>query len=385
MRAFIEVINGRYAGMTYFVETGEVCTVGARFGADLFLPNDVLLTPLHFVLKNETENCFLEKLSGQIFVNNQPFEKGELAHGDWILAGETLFQFTIDGEETEHKTVLGKLIEYLLKVEYLFLLFDENLDRRILPMLLERKAIFRELKKDAKGFEAMTANPLLVKIDNKRLLETLVRSFWGKGWLVFFKANKSWAQTVEYLQFLLAKTQMGNGVDLRFYDARMLRVVLGEAEKQHAQYFFGTAEKYFVESQVPSHLFEFGWKKGNITANLIRLSPAVSKIPTQTEIAEFLTVENLRGDFLTTTEICLQHFLPDHPNEIRALTNASLPMVEQYKLDSTAAKIQFVALNAIFGADFGQSSEIVELFSSNSYSADDKLLFLVERLNLSRF
>ena len=384
MRAFLEVINGRYAGTTYLVETGEVCTVGGRFGADLFLPNDSLLSPLHFVLKNEAETGVLEKLSGQIFINNQPCEQGELAHGDFILAGETLFQLTIDGTETEHETVLGKLIEYLLKVENLCLLIDENLDRRILPMLHDHQADFRELKKDAKGFEAMTANPLLVKIDN-RLLKTLVRSFWGKGWLVFFKPNKSWAQTVEYLQFLLAKTQINNGVDLRFYDARMLRVVLGETEKQHAQYFFGAAEKYFVESQVPSHLFEFSWKKGKVTANLIRLSPAVSKIPTQAEIAEFLTAKNLRDDFLTTTEICLQHFLPDHSSEIRTLAQASLTTIEQYKLESTAAKIQLVALNAIFGADFGESSEIVELFSSNNYSADDKLLFLVERLNQKRF
>ena len=216
MRSFLEVINGRYAGTTHLVETGEVCTVGARFGADLFLPNDACLAPLHFVVKNEAEKCLLENISGQIFVNNEPFEKGELAHGDWISAGETLFRFTIDGADTKYETVLGKLIEYLLKIENLCLLIDENLDRRILPILLEHKADFRELKKDAKGFEAMTANPLLVKIGNKNLLETLVRSFWGKGWLVFFKASKSWAKTAEYLQFLLAKTQMDNGVDLRF-------------------------------------------------------------------------------------------------------------------------------------------------------------------------
>ena len=138
MRSFLEVINGRYAGTTHLVETGEVCTVGARFGADLFLPNDGCLAPLHFVLKNEADKCLLENISGKIFVNNKPFKKGELAHGDWISAGETLFRFTIDGAETEYETVLGKLIEYLLKIENLCLLIDENLDRRILPILLVR-------------------------------------------------------------------------------------------------------------------------------------------------------------------------------------------------------------------------------------------------------
>ena len=98
MRSFLEVINGRYAGTTYLVETDEVCTVGARFGADLFLPNDACLAPLHFVLKNEADKCLLENISGKIFVNNKPFKKGELAHGDCLLDGSFAIRLSFADE-----------------------------------------------------------------------------------------------------------------------------------------------------------------------------------------------------------------------------------------------------------------------------------------------
>lgn len=274
MRIFLEIINGRYAGTTLALDAGEVCTVGGTSGADLFLPNDEILKPVHFVLKNEDGKCGLETLAGEdVFVNNQPFSKGELAHNDFVLAGETLIQMTVDGEETENETVLGKLLERLLQVEKLALLVDENADNRILPILNKHEARFEILKKDVKDSDLMTSNPLLVMINrNRKMLETLLRSFWGTGLLVFFKGTKNWAQTVEYLKFLLTKTQIKNGADLRFYDARILRVALGEAQPNHAQYFLGAAEKYFIESQLPSHLFEFTWEIGKLKADLIRLN-----------------------------------------------------------------------------------------------------------------
>lgn len=238
------------------------------------MPNDDFLKPLHFAVKNETEKCVLETLAGeQVFVNNQPFDKTELAHGDFILAGETLFQMTVNGEKTSDETVLGKLLERLLQVEKLALLIDENADKRILPILEEHKARFEVLKKDMPDSDLLIANPLLVMINrNRQMLETLLRTFWGTGFLVFFKGTRSWANTVENLRSLLAQTQLKNGADLRFYDARVLRVVLGESEPKYVQYFFGAAEKYFIESQLPSHLFEFTWENGKLKADLIKLS-----------------------------------------------------------------------------------------------------------------
>ena len=273
MRIFLEIINGRYAGTTEVLETGDVCAIGNAVGADLFLPNDDLLEPLHFIVKNDAENIFLEKLSGDFFVNNQPFEKGTAAHGDFIFAGSTLFCMTAENEKNSDKTVLSNLIERLSKISNLYLLVDENLDRKILPILEEYKVSFKPLKK-MEGFEALTANPLIAKLSGKaKPLEILVRSFWGKGFLVFFESRKSAPETLADFQFLLEKTQIKAGADLRFYDPRVLRVALSESEPQHAQIFFDAAETFFIESQLPGHLFEFGGENQKITANLISLLP----------------------------------------------------------------------------------------------------------------
>jgi hypothetical protein len=264
-------------------------------------------------------------------------------------------------------------------------LIDENSDRRILPLLEETKAEFRVLKEGVGNLEGLTSNPLLIEIGaNKSLLEKFVRTFWGHGKLVFFERHYSFEDAGKYLGFLLGLTQFENGVDLRFYDPRMLRVVLGEAEKKHAHYFFRGVKNYFVESQLPSHLFEFGWTNESVTANLIRLSAEVKKIPTQEEIAAHLSQEKLNRDFVSTTEIYLRNFFSEDTTDFRALVEKSLPTIEKYELESLSAKIQLVALNALFGADFSESEEVKNHVAFNGYSSDDKLEFLVLRLNQTR-
>jgi mRNA-degrading endonuclease HigB of HigAB toxin-antitoxin module len=385
MKSFLETINGRYAGTTIAVAEGEVCQVGSCLGVDLFFPNDSLLAPLHFVVSNESDVFEIKGLADGLFVNNQPTKETKLAHGDFIFAGETLFYFTVEGNEFSNKTPLGKLVERLSKTESLCVLIDENSDRRIMSLLNEAKAEFRVLKEGVENLEGLTSNPLLIEIGaNKDLLEKLVRTFWGHGRLVFFERHYSFEDAAKYLGFLLGLTQFENGVDLRFYDPRMLRVVLGEAEKKHAHYFFRGVKNYFVESQLPSHLFEFGWTGESVTANLIRLSNAVTKIPTQNEIAAILTKENLYEDFETTTKTCLKKLLPNEETDFHTIAKQSLSAIENYALRLQTAKIQLVALNALLGDDFTESEEVKKHFAFDNFSNDDKLEFLVLRLNQTR-
>lgn len=383
---FLEIINGRYAGTTFSCGTGEVCQVGSRLGADLFLPNDSQLAPLHFVVVNEENSWKVKNLAEKLFVNNQPTKETVLQHGDFIFAGETLFQFGVDGENFSDETPLGKLTAKLSNESSLFCLIDENTDKRILPLLEESKTEFCRLKEGVENLEGLTANPLLIEMPaNKHLLETLIRTFWGHGRLVFLQSRCDFDETTKYLRVLLEQTQIKYSVDLRFYDPRMLRVVLGEAEKRHAQFFFGAATTYFVESQVPSHLFKFDWTSDGVNLEMIRLSEEIKKIPTQTEIAGFLLKENLSGDFPTICTNYLQEFLSDKTCDFRILANESLPFIEKYGIEFLPAKIQFVSLGAILGKEFLVSQEIENNFFANTYSSDDKLEFLVKRLNLQRF
>ncbi|MBK8811993.1 MAG: DUF4123 domain-containing protein [Acidobacteria bacterium] len=384
MQGFLEIINGRYAGTTEIVPEGDVCTVGATFGADLFLPNDSLCAPVHFVVKNETDYFLLEKAGGEVFVNNQPFEKGQLAHGDWILAGKTLLRVSTDGGGSTGETVLGRLVGYLINVKKLALLIDESTDSRISPLLNEHGAVFRELKKDVKDLETLTSNPLLVIFrDNGELIETLVRSFWGKGRLVFFQGSKTLAETVKYLQFLLAKTRMSTAADLRFYDPRVLRAVLSGAEPRHAQYFFGAAKRYFVESQIPGHLFEFNWTDKKASATQIRLCESVPKTPTAREIHGFLGSGS--GDLRADVGECVAHFSPEIAPVADDQLHATLPIIDRYRFKSLAAKIQAVVITALFGAEIWNRPEIKAYLQTEQLSNDDKLDIWAAKINRSRF
>ena len=276
MRAFLEVINGRYAGTTAAVETGEVCDVGSRLGADVFLPNDSRLAPIHFAVLGEDNGFCIQTAARGVFLNNEPIEKSALAHNDFICAGKTVFYFALAGETTAPETPLGKLIERLTRIPTLCALVDENLDSRIQPLLESSNAGFRVIKQNAKQLEGLTANPLLIKIfGNQPLLENLVRSFWGKGWLVFVEPRGGTLnEALRHFRRLLEQTLIEYNSDLRFYDPRVLRTILAAAEQRHAKHFFGGAERFLLESQLPAHLLEFGWTNDKTTAKSTRLSAA---------------------------------------------------------------------------------------------------------------
>lgn len=274
MNYFLEVINGRYAGTTEAVGIDEVLLVGSSIGADLCLPTDDFLEPLHFMIRNEPECARLESLGGSIFVNNRSFSKGGIVCGDFVFAGGTLFRLTAEGAAPPDETALDKLIAHLSGIGNLGLLIDENLDPSISPILRECKATFRQLKPTI-GSDALLANPLLVMVNGKpRLLETLVRSFWGKGFLVFFEPIADFGKTAEYFGLLLERA-LADAVP-RFYDPRFLRVVLGEADSQTARRLFGAASRFLVESQLPSHLLDFAVTNGVVSAGLLGLSERCS-------------------------------------------------------------------------------------------------------------
>jgi hypothetical protein len=379
MKTYLETITTRYAGTTISIADGELCNFGSKVGNDLYFPNDSLMESIHFAVLNKGDSFNLKTFNNQVFVNNVISTGTQLTHGDFILGGGTLFYFCVEGEKSSVETPLGKLINRLSLIDELYLLIDENTDTRILPLIKESECNVRTLKDGVKNLEGLTANPLLVEL-NKKNIEKFVRTFWGKGRLVLLELRHNLDESLVHLKHLLSKTQIENGVDLRFYDPRMLRTILGDAEKQHAQFFFAGVERYFVESQLPSYLFEFSWSSKGVSADLIRLSQAATKIPRQSEIEFCLTENNIFGSFTNVAETCLQKLLTDETTDFRLSAEKNLPQIEQFGLKSIAGKIQFVAVNSIINNNL----DFEKLFNPNGFSADEKLDFFVERINLNR-
>lgn len=273
MRNFLEVVNGRYSGTTKSIGGGESVIVGSAVGADLLLPNDPLLKPLHFILKESNGQTVLENLSGGLFVNNRPFAGDKLKHGDWIVAGSTLFQFTNEVNKTDGETVIGTLLARLRSYSALSLLADESLDHQLMPILSEYGCEFKELKVGRPKLENLTSNPIAIELGGDgALVETILRTFWGNGRLVFFERDIKWDDVCELVCSLLERTRFTFTDSLPFYDPRVLRAMFGEIEFEQMEPFFAFSKAYLVESQLPSHLFEFRQQNGRLNADLINLA-----------------------------------------------------------------------------------------------------------------
>ncbi len=278
MHVFLEIVGGRYSGTTQPVADGDALIVGSIESADIFLPYDDRLEPLHLIVGRDGTNVYAESLCGDVFINNLPVQKSELAHGDFIFAGGTLMRLTVAGKAVPDNTALDRLMERLLRIKMLGLLVDANLEAGIRQTLAEQKATFRNVRQDIGDQRYLTADPVLVKLGGRRLLlEIIVRSFWGKGRLVFFEATSKWSPTIEFYQSLCSRTKISSTADLRIYDPRVLRVLFGEAESTYSQIFFGAAERYLVESQLPGYLFEFSWGKRKVCADLVQLTSESKK------------------------------------------------------------------------------------------------------------
>lgn len=101
MRVILEIISGSTAGRKVRLTAAQELRVGRTEWADFAVPQDSLMSGVHFALQSDFSGCYLTDLgsSNGTLVNGQPVTGRTLLRaGDEILAGETRFAVTIDEE-----------------------------------------------------------------------------------------------------------------------------------------------------------------------------------------------------------------------------------------------------------------------------------------------
>lgn len=99
MRVILEIISGATAGRKVRLAADQELRVGRTDWADLAVPQDRLMSGVHFALQADPSGCYLIDLgsSNGTQVNGQPVSaRTRLRHGDGILAGETKFAVHIE-------------------------------------------------------------------------------------------------------------------------------------------------------------------------------------------------------------------------------------------------------------------------------------------------
>ena len=101
MRVILEVISGSTAGRKVCLTADQELRVGRTEWADFAVPQDSLMSGVHFALQSDISGCYLTDLgsSNGTLVNGQPVDgRTLLGAGDEILAGETRFAVHVEQE-----------------------------------------------------------------------------------------------------------------------------------------------------------------------------------------------------------------------------------------------------------------------------------------------
>jgi Domain of unknown function (DUF4123)/Inner membrane component of T3SS, cytoplasmic domain len=263
----VAVAFGPLSGRKAVLAPGDVVRFGRGERAGFVVPNDPRMSAIHFELAWDGERCRFRDLrsaSGTL-LNGEPGKgEAELAHGDWLKAGKTVFTVSFEaataprGEEAidaeasrkeRAEVALAALREEAVAAP-LYALVDGARERRILELLRESVEEARSLYDGVEGEALAHVAPYLVRIrEGSRLLEALVREGWGKRWGVWLTSRMALNEVRRQLRrFLMVELEARRGrVYFRFYDPRTLTVFVPTCTPRQADEFFGGIDAFFAE------------------------------------------------------------------------------------------------------------------------------------------
>jgi pSer/pThr/pTyr-binding forkhead associated (FHA) protein len=99
----LEATQGAAIGRTIAVRDGQTIQVGRSNWADLSVPEDAELSPVHFELQCDWKECRIRDLqsaSGTV-VNDAKITAAPLRTGDRVVAGATTFTVRIEGQQVD--------------------------------------------------------------------------------------------------------------------------------------------------------------------------------------------------------------------------------------------------------------------------------------------
>ncbi len=97
MKCVLKITEGPAAEQSITVVPGDTITVGRSERAAFVIAGDALLSSLHFSIKCDDEECFLQDLgsTNKTFVNGEVVSKRTLAAGDVIQCGASVFHVSL--------------------------------------------------------------------------------------------------------------------------------------------------------------------------------------------------------------------------------------------------------------------------------------------------
>ncbi|WP_437927539.1 DUF4123 domain-containing protein [Sorangium sp. So ce291] len=289
-RVIVAVKWGPLEGRKRTIAPGEVLRVGRGELADLVVPNDVHMSPLHFEVAWDGERCLVKDLRsarGIQFDGELGRTTGEVTNGSWIKAGETVFTIHFEhstpmrpcdddddddhdqGPEDEYEAVemlvrvqrkdawaadAAKALS-LLRMEAekinLYAVLDSARDRRILELLRESPEEYRSLYDGIEGERFAHVAPYLVHLPaSSKLLEALAHEGWNRRWGIYLTSRLPFTQVRRHLRrFLIVEEERtGDRLYFRYYDPLAMKAFLSTGSKQQIYSMLYSIESILLET-----------------------------------------------------------------------------------------------------------------------------------------
>ena len=292
MLVILEATTGPVAGRKIEVRAGSTLRVGRTPKSDYAIAEDSYLSGQHFSVECDGMLCRIRDLgsSNGTFVNGDRVTETIIKEGDSLVAGVTTFAVHIAASApppspapiaraqtatyTSSMTRLdrpafgaaqalqwpgfSRAQSVLLNALYhdgeiVFAVLDPLRDSRI-PAFLEASGERFAALGGAAGVAAyIVAIPL-----RSRLLDVLLKDGWSRGWGFYCTARAGLEEAFAHLQgYVTLRSEHGRTLLFRFWDPRLMRLIVPAMAPSEAADFFGPLARLIVEGERPEMAIEF--------------------------------------------------------------------------------------------------------------------------------
>jgi pSer/pThr/pTyr-binding forkhead associated (FHA) protein len=267
-RAIVEVRwAAKVPARKLVIAPGAALRVGRTERADLVVPDDRTMSPVHFELRWDGTKCTVADRSREgTLLNGEPVTEGEVKNGGWVRAGGTIFSVYFEGatppraesglkgDGTDRLAPAQQDVLAALEKEAapLFAVLDAARTLRIIEVLRESAEEYRSLYEGIKGEALAMQAPYLVSLPKgSRLLPQLVLEGWGRRWGIYLSCRRPFDEVRTQLRriSMVHNDQTRERMYFRFYDPRMLRLFLPTCALRQKEQVFGEIEAFLVEGR----------------------------------------------------------------------------------------------------------------------------------------
>lgn len=264
-RVIVEVRYGPMASRKAILKPGSSLCVGRVDKADLSIPHDEHMSGVHFELSLSADGALCElrdrESAAGTFLSGERVTAAKIAHGDWVRAGTTDFMVYFEARTAPRPNEVSTLplsvreearstLSGVMTRAPLFALLDAARSDRVLVMLQEAIEEYWSLYDGISAVTQASVAPYLVELrEESGLLSRLVLEGWGGARGIYFTSKRPRKDIRSHLRKLLMVTREdpGDMVFFRFYDPRVLPIVLPTMNARQEAEIFGDIEHFYCE------------------------------------------------------------------------------------------------------------------------------------------